>query len=75
MLRTTARQQCRSKLRPHACQRHQEVPESKYDPKHKELWTKVELPGGADEFHVCVKAKALNFLMPMKTLTREPHKG
>ena len=46
MLRTIARQQCRLQLRTHACQRHQGVTESKYDPKHEEFWKKVQLPGG-----------------------------
>ena len=75
MLRTIARQQCRLQLRTHACQRHQGVTESKYDPKHEEFWKKVQLPGGADDTYVCIEAKALNCIMPKKTSTRGPHNG
>ena len=69
-LRTIARLQFRT----HACQRHQGVPEFKYEPKHEEFWKKVELPGGVDDSYVCIEAKASNYFMPKKTLTRKPHK-
>ena len=74
VLRTIARQQCRLQFRTHACQRHQGVPEFTYEPKHEEFWKKVELPGGVDDSYVCIEAKASNYFMPKKTLTRKPHK-
>lgn len=41
----------------------------KYDPKAKEFWEKIELPGGADKSYVCIGVKASNYFMPKCTLS------
>jgi hypothetical protein len=41
----------------------------KYDPKSEEFWSKVELPGGADETYVCIGVKASNYFMPKCVLS------
>merc|ERR1719247_3669756 len=41
----------------------------KYEPNNPEFWSKIGLPGGADETYICMGVKASNYFMPKETLS------